>query len=99
MSKRAREPRNGSSRQRVIRTLVQVSIAAMPSVVAIIGVLADQWPAQWLVATAAIALAVQGALVRIMAVPGVDAWLTRIGLGSEPRPASEGASHEDSGIR
>jgi hypothetical protein len=75
----------GSPHQRVIRTVVQAVIAGVPTVVAIIGVVADQWPAEWLVATAGIAVAIQGVLARIMAIPAVDAWLTRLGLGSAPR--------------
>lgn len=74
-----------SSRQRVIRTVVQATLAALPSVVAIVGVLADRWPVEWLVVTAAVAVAIQGALARIMAIPDIDAWLTGIGLGSVPR--------------
>lgn len=75
----------GSPHQRVIRTVVQAIIAGVPTVVAIIGVVADQWPAEWLVAAAGIAVAIQGALARIMAIPGVDAWLTGLGLGATPR--------------
>ncbi|MFJ3489099.1 hypothetical protein [Leifsonia aquatica] len=75
----------GSPHQRVIRTVVQAVIAGVPTVVAIIGVVADQWPAEWLVATAGVAVAIQGALARIMAIPAVDAWLTGLGLGSAPR--------------
>lgn len=75
----------GSPHQRVIRTVVQAVIAGVPTVVAIIGVVADQWPAEWLVATAGIAVAIQGVLARIMAIPAVDGWLTGLGLGSAPR--------------
>jgi len=78
----------GSPHQRVIRTVVQAVIAGVPTVVAIVGVVADQWPAEWLVATAGIAVAIQGLLARIMAIPAVDAWLTWLGLGSAPRAAS-----------
>ncbi|OJX73982.1 hypothetical protein [Leifsonia sp. 71-9] len=75
----------GSPHQRVIRTVVQAVIAGVPTIVAIIGVVADQWPAEWLVATARTAVAIQGVLARIMAIPAVDAWLTGLGLGSAPR--------------
>lgn len=75
----------GPPHQRVIRTVVQAVIAGVPTIVAIIGVVADQWPAEWLVATAGIAVAIQGVLARIMAIPTVDAWLTGLGLGSAPR--------------
>lgn len=77
--------------QRVLRTIVQAVIAAVPTVVAIIGILADQWPAQWLVVTSAAAVAIQGVLARIMALPGVDAWLTGIGLGAAPKAAVQNA--------
>ncbi|WP_162819107.1 hypothetical protein [Leifsonia aquatica] len=77
----------GSPHQRVVRTVVQAVIAGVPTIVAIIGVVADQWPAEWLVAAAGVAVAIQGALARIMAIPDVDAWLTGVGLGSAPRVA------------
>ena len=85
MSRHASGGGIGSPHQRVLRTVVQAAIAAVPTVVAIIGVVADQWPAEWLVATAGIAVAVQGLLARIMAIPGVDAWLTGLGLGAAPK--------------
>ena len=75
----------GSPHQRVIRTVVQAVIAGVPTIVAIIGVVADQWPAEWLGAPARTAGAIQGVLARIMAIPAVDAWLTGLGLGSAPR--------------
>lgn len=81
--------------QRVLRTIVQAVVAAVPTIVAIVGILADQWPAQWLVATSAAAVAIQGVLARIMALPGVDAWLTGIGLGSAPKSAADGGIPAD----
>lgn len=75
----------GSPHQRVLRTVVQAVVAGVPTAVAIIGVVADQWPAEWLVAAAGIAVAIQGVLARIMAIRAVDAWLTTVGLGAAPR--------------
>ncbi|WP_223690120.1 hypothetical protein [Leifsonia poae] len=74
--------------QRVIRTVLSGIIAAIPTLVVIAGVLADQWPVQWLLATVAALVAIQGVLTRVMAIPGVNAWLTGLGAGSAPREAA-----------
>jgi hypothetical protein len=62
----------------------------IPTVVAIVGILAAQWPAEWLVGTLAASVAIQGVLAKIMAVPGVNEWLTGLGAGSVPRSVVEG---------
>lgn len=72
------------ARQRVIRTVIQGVIGALPTVVAIVGILNDTWPAAWLAATLALGVAIQGALAKIMALPGVNDWLTTLGAGSVP---------------
>lgn len=73
--------------QRVIRTVATRLVSGIPTGVAIVGILAAQWPAEWLVATAAAGIAIQTALTKIIALPGVNAWLTEnTAIGSEPMP-------------
>lgn len=40
----------------------------------------------WLVGAGAFIAALAGTLTRIMAIPGVDAWLKRLGISSSPEP-------------
>ncbi|GAA4762721.1 hypothetical protein [Microbacterium gilvum] len=90
--------------QRVLRTVVQVILGA----VAVLGIfvavapqvlaaIADVLPASWVAWAAGVITslaAVSAALARVMAIPAVDAWLKRIGLGSAPRSAPTIVVHE-----
>ena len=72
--------------QRVLRTLATRIISGVPTVVAVIGILAAQWPVQWFVATSVASVTIQTVLTKIIALPGVNAWLIeKTPLGSEPR--------------
>lgn len=80
--------------QRVLRTIVQVGIPAflafavvLPQIIDAAGLPVDGGLYIWLVAVAAGITAVAGGLSRIMAIPQVNAWLVRIGLGSVPKSA------------
>ena len=80
--------------QRVLRTIVQVGIPAflafalvLPQLIEALGLPADSRVRLWLLAVAAVVTAVAAALTRLMAIPAVNAWLTRIGLGSVPASA------------
>lgn len=73
--------------QRVIRSTIQAIVGAVPTVVAIIGIIAAQWPSEWLVVTLGVGVAIQAVLTKIMALPGVNDWLTGIGAGTVPRDA------------
>lgn len=83
--------------QRAIRTIAQVivtgaGILAVAVVVApqILDALADVLPGPvvaWAAGVIAAAAALSAALSRVMAIPAVDAWLKKIGLGSAPRSA------------
>jgi hypothetical protein len=83
--------------QRAIRTVAQVivtgaGILAVAVVVApeILDALADVLPGPvvaWAAGVIAAAAALSAALSRVMAIPAVDAWLKRLGLGSAPRSA------------
>lgn len=78
--------------QRVLRTIVQVGIPAfitfagvLPVIINALGLPVDGQVYLWLVSAAAVLTAVAGALTRVMAIPAVNEWLTRIGLGSVPK--------------
>ena len=84
--------------QRAIRTAVQVVVTAagiLATVVVVapqvIDAIAEVLPGPvvaWLTAAVAALAGISAALARVMAIPQVDAWLTRIGLGSTPRGAT-----------
>ena len=82
--------------QRVLRTIVQAAVVLFPLVngVAIAasqylkeqtGVGVPEWVFYALNIIIALTALVMGLVARIMAVPGVNEWLTKIGLGSVPR--------------
>lgn len=73
--------------QSFLSTLAVLGVV-LPVAIEIIGddlgrYLPDGWIV-WLVGAAAFVAALAGAVARIMAIPGVDAWLKRIGLASAP---------------
>lgn len=86
--------------QRALRTIVQALVVLLPTAnlaaLAVIGYLNEQTDVivpSWLfaglnVVVVATAL-VMGLVARLMAVPGVNDLLTRIGLGSVPKSALE----------
>lgn len=80
--------------QRVLRTIVAVVIPAflgfavlLPQLIDALGLPDDSTLRLWLLGIAAGVTAVAGAITRIMAIPAVNAWLTKIGLGSVPKSA------------
>jgi predicted naringenin-chalcone synthase len=80
--------------QRVLRTLVAVVIPAflgfavlLPQIIEALGLPVDSDLRLWLLAVAAGVSAVAAAITRIMAIPAVNAWLVKIGLGSVPKTA------------
>lgn len=80
--------------QRVLRTIVAVVIPAflgfavlLPQLIDALGLPDDSTLRLWLLGIAAAVTAVAGAITRIMAIPAVNAWLTKIGLGSVPKSA------------
>lgn len=82
--------------QRVLRTLVQVGIpafitfaAVLPTIINAVGLPLDSGVYLWLIGAAAIVTAVAGALSRIMAIPAVNTWLTKIGIGSVPKAVAQ----------
>ena len=80
--------------QRVLRTIVQTGVptfivfaAVLPQIIDALGLPVDNDVRLWLLAVAAGVTAVAGALARVMAVPAVNAWLVKVGLGSVPQSA------------
>lgn len=80
--------------KRVLRTLVQTAIPAflgfalvLPAIIEALGLPVDSQLRLWLAAVAAGVTAVAGAISRVMAIPAVNAWLVKIGLGSVPAAA------------
>lgn len=82
--------------QRTLRTIVQALVVLVPVVngvaVAIVGYLNEQTDVTvhptvfvWLNAIIAITALIMGLIARIMAVPGVNDILARVGLGSVPK--------------
>jgi hypothetical protein len=87
--------------QRVLRTIVQVGIPAfltfalvLPQIIEALGLPVDSELRLWLLGIAGAVTAVAAALSRIMAIPAVNSWLTKIGLGSIPKSAANSASGE-----
>lgn len=80
--------------QRVLRTLVQVVIPAflgfavvLPLIIEALGLPVDSELRLWLVGLALGVTGVATAIARVMAIPAVNAWLIKIGLGSVPASA------------
>lgn len=78
--------------QRVLRTLVQVGIPAfltfnlvLPQIIDAVGGVLPPDAFLWLNGIAAGVTAAAAALARIMAIPQVNAWLVKLGLGSVPK--------------
>lgn len=82
--------------QRLFRTIVQALIILIPLAngvaIATVGYLQEQthlivpgWVFLALNGVVAVTALVMGLVARLMAVPGVNDWLTRIGLGSVPK--------------
>lgn len=85
--------------QRVIRTLVQTGIPSfitfagvLPSIISALGLPVGSRLYVVLVAIAAGVTAVAGALSRVMAIPAVNTFLTKFGLGSVPKVAAKRAA-------
>ena len=86
--------------QRVLRTIVQALIVLVPAANAVGIAVADYLntqtdvtvpPVVFLILNGVIvgSAFVMGLVARIMAVPGVNEWLTKIGLGSAPKSADD----------
>jgi hypothetical protein len=59
----------------------------LPQIIDALGLPVDSALYVWLIGLATGITAVALALTRIMAIPAVNAWLTKIGLGSVPKSA------------
>lgn len=82
--------------QRVLRTIVQVGVPAfitfagvLPTIIDALGLPVDGKVYGVLIASAAVITAVAGALTRVFAIPAVNEFLTRFGLGSVPKSVAK----------
>lgn len=73
--------------QRVLRTMITTALTVLPIIPQVVLIVQGQWSAEWLVPIAAQAVAINAALTAFIALPAVNAWLVKIGLGSVPRKA------------
>lgn len=73
--------------KRVLRTAFSTLLTILPLAPQVIAIVQGQWDAAWLTPIAIQAVAINAALSRIMAIPVVNAWLTKIGLGVVPQKA------------
>lgn len=80
--------------KRVLRTLVQTVIPSfigfavvLPLIIEALGLPVDSELRLWLLAIAGGVTAVATGIARVMAIPQVNAWLIKIGLGSVPQEA------------
>lgn len=80
--------------KRVLRTIVQTAIPAfltfalvLPQIIAALGLPVESDLYLWLIGLAAGVTAVAAAITRIMAIPAVNDFLVKIGLGSVPKDA------------
>lgn len=73
--------------QRVLRTAFTTILTVLPLVPQVIQIIQGQWDASWLTGVAVQAVAINTVLTGIIALPKVNAWLTKIGLGSVPQSA------------
>lgn len=90
-------------RQRWLRTALQTAIAFLvglggsvallqATAPQVLDALAGVLPANWLTGLAAVfafVIAIASALSKLMAIPVVNVWLTRVGFGSEPRAVAK----------
>lgn len=84
-------------RQRVLRTAFTTILTALPVIPQVIAIVQGQWDVAWLTPVAVQVVAINTALTAIIALPTVNAWLVKIGLGSVPRGAIS-TGHADDGL-
>ena len=74
--------------QRVLRTIFTTALTILPLIPQVIAILDGSWDASWFAGVSAQAVAINGALSALIALPDVDYFLTYIGLGTVPRKAA-----------
>jgi hypothetical protein len=75
--------------QRAARTAFTTILTILPIIPQIIAIIQGEWAAEWLTAVSVQAVLINTALTRIIAIPAVNTFLTKIGLGSVPPSAPE----------
>lgn len=75
--------------KRVLRTAFTTVLTLLPIVPQVIQIIQGQWDAEFLTVIGVQAVAINTALTGIIAIPAVNHWLTKIGLGSVPKDYTE----------
>jgi hypothetical protein len=75
--------------QRALRTAFTTILTVLPLIPQVIAIIQGQWDAEWLTVVGVQAVAINTVLTRIIAIPAVNTFLTKIGLGSVPPSAPE----------
>ena len=75
--------------KRVLRTAFTTILTLLPVIPQVIQVIQGQWDAEFLTVIGVQAVAINTALTGIIAIPAVNHWLTKIGLGSVPKDYEE----------
>lgn len=73
--------------KRVLRTAFATLITILPIAPQVIAIVNEQWSSEFLIAVGIQAVAINAVITRVMAIPTVNAWLMKIGLGSVPASA------------
>lgn len=85
MSHAAETPTIWFKNKRVWRTIFSWFVGALTVLPIVLGIINEQFPAEWIVWVITQLGAVQAILTRIMANETINLWLSRIGLGSAPK--------------
>ena len=72
-------------RQRVFRTIFTTMLMVIPVVPQVLAIINGYWPTELGAVIIAEAIAINGALTAVVALPAVNTWLTKFGLGSVPK--------------
>jgi len=73
--------------KRVLRTAFATLITLLPIAPQVLAIVNEQWNSEFLVLVGVQAVLINSAVTRIMAIPAVNAWLIKVGLGSVPASA------------
>lgn len=71
--------------KRVLRTALTTILTLLPVIPQVIQVIQGQWDAEFLTVIGVQAVAINSVLTGIIAIPAVNNFLTKIGLGSVPK--------------
>lgn len=73
-----------------VRTMIQVAVPTLGALALVLGYINDAFPelppevSAWIVGAAALLVSLAGLITRVMAIPAVEDFLTKLGLGATP---------------